>query len=127
MPRSRHRFSDARSPVARQRSQTRRRRDDSRFRMVAICIASVAAAIIIFHTVDPGAPLFRWQSAGPPAINDVDPLSGKSVDRFSPRITYENYTIAFCCKVSKNRWMQLPKADKDAFVQCCVNPSETGK
>lgn len=127
MPRSRHRLSDARKPVARRGSRARRLRDESRFRMVAVGIASIAAVVVIYHTVDPGARLFRWQSAGPPAINDVDPLSGKSVDRFSPRMTYENHTIAFCCNVSKNRWMQLPKADKDAFVQCCFAPSETGK
>ena len=69
----------------------------------------------------------RWQPAGPPALNDIDPLSGKAVDRYSPRVTYENYTIGFCCEVSKRKWVRLSKEDKDASILRFVPQSETGK
>ena len=127
MTRDRHRIKGAGEPAASRGLRSRRRRSERNFRVVAYVLATAAAAIIILHAVNPGSRLLKWQPAGPPAINDVDPLSGKPVDRYSPRVTYENYTIGFCCDVSTRKWVRLPKDDKDASIQSFVPQAETGK
>lgn len=127
MKKDRHRIKGADKPVDSRSLRSRRRRSERNFRIVAYILATAAAAIIILHAVNPGSRLLKWQPAGPPAINDVDPLSGKPVDTFSPRVTYENYTIGFCCDVSKRKWVRLPKEDKDAFILRFVPQTETGK
>ena len=123
----RHRISGAGKSVASRGSPSRRHRNERRFRIVAYVLTTAVAAIIILHTVNPGSRLLKWRPAGPPPLNNVDPVSGKPVDGFSPTATYENYTIGFCCNVSKSRWARLSKEDKDAFILRFVPRPETGK
>ena len=123
----RHRIRGACKPGASRSSRSRRHRNERYFRIVAYVLTTAAAAIIILHAVNPGSRLLKWRPAGPPPINNVDPVSGKPVDAFSPTATYENYTIGFCCNVSKNRWMRLPKADKDAFIRSFDAQPDTAK
>jgi hypothetical protein len=127
MKTGRHRISGAGTPVASRGLRSRRHRNERYFRIVAYVLTVAAAAIIILHTVNPGSRLLKLRPAGPPPINNVDPVSGKPVDGFSPTATYENYTIGFCCDVSKSRWVRLPKEDKDAFILRFVPHPETGK
>jgi len=123
----RHRISGTGKPIASRGSRSRRHRNERYFRIVAYVLTTAAAAIIILHTVNPGSRLLKLRSAGPPPLNNVDPVSGKPVDGFSPKTTYENHTIGFCCNVSKGKWMRLPKEDKDAFILRFVPQPETGK
>lgn len=127
MTKGRHRISGAGKSSRTRGLSSRRRRNESRFRTIALVIAATAAAIIVLNAIAPGWHLPMWRSAGPPALNDVDPLSGKPVGRFSPRVTYESHTIAFCCNVSKNKWVQLPKDDKDAFVLRLASQPQAGE
>ncbi len=127
MKKDRHRIKGADKPVDSRSLRSRRRRSERNFRIVAYILATAAAAIIILHAVNPGSTLLKWRPAGPPPLNNVDPVSGKPVDAFSPTVTYENYTIGFCCNVSKIKWARLPKEDKDAFVLRFVPHPETAK
>lgn len=127
MKRDRHRISGAGKPVASRGSRTRRHRNERYFRIVAYVLTTAAAAIIILHAVNPGSRLLKLRPTGPPPLNNVDPVSGKPVDGFSPTATYENYTIGFCCNVSKGRWERLPKEDKDAFIRRFVSQPEMNK
>ena len=122
-----HRIRGACRPGASRSLRSRRHRNERYFRVVAYVLTTAAAAIIILHAVNPGSRLLKWRSAGPPPLNNVDPVSGKPVDGFSPTATYENYTIGFCCNVSKIKWARLPKEDKDAFVLRFVPHPETAK
>ncbi|MCH7604166.1 MAG: hypothetical protein IIB54_15520 [Planctomycetes bacterium] len=52
-------------------------------------------------------------------INDVDPLTGKSVGPNSPTTLYKGYTIGFCCTDSpgyNGSWAGMSEIEKDAFV-----------
>lgn len=113
----RRRIKSAGKPVASRGLRSRRHRRDRYFRVVAYVITTLVAAIIVLSVVNPGSRMLKFQPAGPPSLNDCDPFSGKPVGKFSPRATYENHTIGFCCSVSMSKWAQLPKVDKDAFVR----------
>lgn len=117
MKMERRRIRSVGKPVASRGLRSRRDRNERYFRVVVYALTAAAAVVIILSAVNPGSRLLKFQPAGPPPLNDVDPVSGKPVGRFSPRATYENHTIGFCCSASMSKWAQLPKVDKDAFVQ----------
>lgn len=127
MNRDSHRIKSAGKSVASRGLRSHRHRKGRYFRIVAYVLATAAAAIIILSAVNPGSRLLKLPPTGPPPLNDVDPVSGKPVDRFSPKTTYENHTIGFCCNVSKSKWMRLPKEDKDDFILRFVSQPDTGK
>ena len=54
-----------------------------------------------------------------PPINDVDPLTGKSIGPDSPTLSYYEHVIGFCCVKSRGYtggWDRMSEAEKDAFV-----------
>ena len=53
-------------------------------------------------------------------LNDVDPVTGKTVTASSPTLYYKGYAIGFCCENSggfKGEWTRMSESQKDAFVR----------
>lgn len=104
--------------------RSRRRRSDSHIKIVILLMVAAVVVAVILSAVVPGSRLTLLQPAGPRPINNVDPISGKAIGRSSPSTTYDDFTIGFCCDVSKSSWEQLSKPDKDAFVARFVTQPE---
>lgn len=73
-----------------------------------------ASAMPVVASLPPPAPGTRVP------LNDVDPVTGKSLTASSPTLNYKGYVIGFCCEKSsgyKGDWARMSDNDKDAFVR----------
>lgn len=81
--------------------------------------ATVTPATAWPGTTQPAVTEMQPAPAGPPPINNVDPMSGEPITPKSPTVIYKGQVVAFCCRNSKafnGGWQNMSEADKDAFV-----------